>query len=541
MSEAPESTTQTPFSATPDAAFLAAMLAENRALKEQVAQLKQRVEWFEKQFFGRTSEKRVFDLPQQLSLLGFSAEELEKLRSGEEEKQAIVYQRGKGQKQRLDDCVNDSGLRFGEDVPVKRIPVVPPELRGSKADQWEVIDTRFSFKIAQQAAIFVVLQYELPVLKRKGSRKMATTPMIPQVLDNSVADVSFLVGLLVDKFLYHLPLYRQHQRLANAGITLARSTLTNLVHRACSLLKPIVDAQLQNILRSHVLAMDETAIKAGRIPRGGGNPGKMKQGWFWPLYGDADEIVFTYSNSRGRQHIERTLQAQFSGILISDGYSAYASFVEKVQGITAAQCWVHTRRQYLKAEAVYPQLVEQILEGIAALYTLEAKIDEQSLSGEAKRQYRLTHSKPIVDRIFVWVRQQLDQLTLTPSDPLGKALAYTLKREDQLRVFLNDPDVPLDTNHLERGLRPIPMGRKNWLFCWTEVGAEHVGTIQSLITTCKLHDINPTVYLTDVLQRISIHPASAIEELTPRVWKTKFADKPLSSMLQASGYESDAH
>lgn len=267
----------------------------------------------------------------------------------------------------------------------------------------------------------------------------------------------------------------------------------------------------------------------------------MKQGWFWPLYGDADEIVFTYSDSRGRAHIERTLRERFSGILISDGYSAYASYVEKVQDITAAQCWVHTRRQYLKAESLYPQLVEQILEGIGALYTVEARIREQTLMGEGKRRYRIDYSQPIVDRIFVWARQQLDQLTLTPSDPLGKALAYTLKREEQLRVFLEDPQVPLDTNHLERGLRSIPMGRKNWLFCWTEVGAEHVGVIQSLITTCKLHDIDPTVYLTDVLQRISVHPASAIEELTPRLWKTKFAECPMTSMLQASDDASHAH
>jgi hypothetical protein len=176
-----------------------------------------------------------------------------------------------------------------------------------------------------------------------------------------------MVGLLVDKFMYHLPLYRQHQRLAQAGVTLARSTLTNLVHRSCSLLRPIVDAQLDHVLRSHVLAMDETAIKAGRIPRAGAKPGKMKTGWFWPLYGDADEVVFTYSDSRGRRHIEAILQQQFSGILLSDGYSAYASFVEKREGITAAQCWVHTRRQYLKAETMYPQLVKPILDGIAAL------------------------------------------------------------------------------------------------------------------------------------------------------------------------------
>ena len=100
-----------------------------------------------------------------------------------------------------------------------------------------------------------------------------------------------------------------------------------------------------------------------------------------------------------------------------------------------------------------------------------------------------------------------------------------------LRVFLGDPDVPIDTNHLERGLRPIPMGKKNWLFCWTEIGAEQVGIIQSLLVTCKLHGVDPYTYLVDVLQRISIHPASRVEELTPREWKNRFADSPLQSDL----------
>ncbi|MFT6915610.1 MAG: transposase, partial [Motiliproteus sp.] len=141
------------------------------------------------------------------------------------------------------------------------------------------------------------------------------------------------------------------------------------------------------------------------------------------------------------------------------------------------------------------------------------------------------HSKPVVDNFFEWCDKQIRRGDLTPSNPLSKALGYVMKREAALRVFLEDPDVPLDTNHLERTLRPTPMGKKNWLFCWTELGAEHVGIIQSLISTCKLHDINPYTYLTDVLLRISEHPASRVEELTPRVWKEKFADQPLRSDL----------
>ena len=137
----------------------------------------------------------------------------------------------------------------------------------------------------------------------------------------------------------------------------------------------------------------------------------------------------------------------------------------------------------------------------------------------------------MVGYFFPWCRDQLASGGLLPSDPLTKALNYVLSREASLTVFLEDPDVQPDTNHLERALRPIPMGRKNWLFCWTELGAEHVGIIQSLITTCKLHDINPYTYLVDVLQRISQHPASQVADLTPRLWKTRFTDNPLRSLI----------
>ncbi len=351
-------------------------------------------------------------------------------------------------------------------------------------------------------------------------RMINTTAMPPQVLDGCLADVSLLVGLLIDKFQYHLPLYRQHQRLAQAGITVSRASLMNWVKRSIELLRPIVEAQLAHVLQSRVLAMDETPIKASREQKG-----KMKQGWFWPVYGEDHEVVFTWSDSRGRQHIEKLLKEQFKGTLVTDGYAAYARYVQHTEGVTHAQCWVHLRRKFVEADNT------EALGIIGRLYAIEDDIRQQKLWGEKKREYRLTHSKPVVDKFFAWCNAQCQRDDLTPKHPLTMGLKYAINREDALRVFLEDPEVPPDTNHLEREIRPIPLGRRNWLFCWTELGAEHVGLIQSLISTCKLHDIHPYTYLVDVLQRIGIHPASKAEELTPRLWKEKFADNPLRSAL----------
>ena len=509
-------------------------IAENSAeevlvLREEIAVLKHRLAWFEKQLFGQKSEKRPVNNPHQASLLGEPLSET----PAEGETITITNARGKAAKQRPDDCVNGSGLRFSSEVPVEVITLAAPELSGPDADQYEVIGTKSTFRLAQRPASYVVLRYDRDVIKRKGAEQPLPSPAPFNVLDKSIADVSLLVGLLVDKFLYHLPLYRQHQRITQAGITLSRATLTNLVKRAIDLLRPVVDAQLENILRSRVLAMDETPIKAGKAGKG-----KLKQCWFWPLYGDQDEVVFTFSSSRGRLHIENTLRQQFTGTLISDGYAAYARYAQMNEGITHAQCWVHSRRKFVEAQEQEPAAVRQGLDFIAALYRIETVIAEQNLSDDKKRQYRLEHSKAVVDSFFAWCEEQMHRADLAPSNPLLKALGYVSSREHKLRVFLEDPEVPLDTNHLERALRPIPMGRKSWLFCWTELGAEHVGIIQSLITTCRLHDINPYTYLTDVLLRINEHPARQVLDLTPRVWKEKFSENPMRSDLYREGNHS---
>ena len=153
------------------------------------------------------------------------------------------------------------------------------------------------------------------------------------------------------------------------------------------------------------------------------------------------------------------------------------------------------------------------------------------LVDDDKQLYRLTHSKPKVEVFFDWIERQFEHQGFTPTNPFIKALSYARKRQLGLEVFLTDSDVPMDTNHIERALRVIPMGRRSWLFCWTELGARDVGIIQSLIVTCRLHGVDPYTYLVDVLQRVAQHPASRVAELTPRLWKQHFADNPLRSDL----------
>lgn len=491
---------------------ISALEAENRELKRQLA-------WFRRQLFGTKSERRILtDNPHQPLLDGFDDAQANPASAPASEH--ISYTRRKG-KQRDEACVTEQGLRFDDSVPLETIDIgVPPEL----ADAFEVISYKDTYRLAQRPASYVVLHYRRPVVKRVSDGALMTVPAPDGLWRGAMADVSVVAGLLVDKFCFHLPLYRQHQRMAQAGITVARSTPGHWSKHAIALLEPIFEAQLRHILRSRTLALDETPLKAGRAK------GKMKAAWLWPVYGEDDEVAFTFAPTRGRVHLERVLEG-FTGTLLCDGASAYESFVKAGPGLILAQCWAHTRRGFVEAQEADPSAVAEALELIGALYAVERHIGTAQLVGEDKRAYRQAHARPAVDAFFTWATSQCERIELTPSHPLARAIAYAQARQAALRVYLDDPSVEIDTNHVERTLRCIPMGRKNWNFCWNELGAKHVGIIQSLLSTCQLHGVDPYTYLVDVLQRVSIHPASEVEQLTPRCWKTLFADDPLVSDL----------
>jgi len=423
------------------------------------------------------------------------------------------------------DTQQAQGLRFNSSVPVETIIVENPELAGLEAGKdYEVIEEKITHRLAQRSA-YVVLKYVRQVVKLKSAAKPSCIPAPSAVLEKSYADVSFLAWLLIDKFLYHLPLYRQHQRLRAAGIELSRQTLTNLVEQAIMLLEPVYYAQFSSILMSEVLLMDETFVKAGRLKKG-----KLRQAYFWPVYGDRDEVAFPFALSRKHEEVGKIL-GTYSKTLVTDGYEAYARFAEKTQGLVHAHCWAHTRRRFLKAEDVVPKLVKEAIERIGKLYLVEEEIRTNKIRGPDKLAYRTEHSRPVVNEFFTWLHQAMRRECLEPSNLFSKAANYAFERRNGLEVFLSNPEVPIDTNELERTLRPIPMGRKSWLFCWTELGAEHVGKIQSLLQTCRLQGIDPYTWLVGVLQRVDTHPATDVHLLTPRLWKDYFANSPLRSVL----------
>ncbi len=506
---------------------ISSLKAENIRLSDEVKELSSQLKWFKNQLFGQKSERRILDAVdgRQLCL----GEQFQKDCEAEEAETRTVAEHKRRKRRPLSFDEDGQKLFFDESVPVEEIKIDNPEALGLDKDAFEVIGQKITHRLAQRPGAYVILKYVRDVIKiksdDKNDDKIICPPAPDSIFEKSHADVSFLAGLLIDKFQFHLPLYRQRQRLEGAGVQVSRAWLTQLVHRCGDLLEPIVAAQMDSIRRSRVKLMDETPIKAGRKKKG-----KMRKAYLWPVMGGDKEIVFLYFSSREHRCVFEALGEKPGGdsVIVSDGYGAYRAYAKTTE-TKNAQCWAHSRRKFIKAEDVEPIKAKEALDLIRPLWKIEKTIKKKNLQGEAKRFYRLEHSRHIVEKFFSWVDETLKDCALLPSNRLTKALNYVKKRQDALMIFLTDPEVPIDTNELERALRVIPMGRKNWLFCWTEVGAKYLGIFQSLIVSSKMHGIDPYTYLVDVLQRVGEHPKSEVEKLTPANWSKHFAHNPLRS------------
>ncbi|MEZ5653163.1 MAG: transposase [Burkholderiaceae bacterium] len=369
------------------------------AMREQIDSLQSQLDWFKRQLFGHKSEKRPALEHDQAALFERIAADA---KLGE---QTVTVPEHKRRKHRSGDEVNEAGLRFTEDVPVRTIRLSCPELDGPDADQYEIIDYKESLRLARQPGSHVVLRYERPVIRAKADGTLTTVAAPLGVLDHAQVDVSMLAGLLIDKFQWHLPLYRQHQRLAAEGITIAPATIEAWVKRTVELLGPVAAAIKAAILSGDYLKVDETPIKAGRMKSSTGQ-GKMKTG----CTGRSWASTVTSRSRTQRSAAPRWCASCWaSSSRARSRPTATRSMPATPPSSPSARmrCWVHTRRTFIKAEAGEPQVVGQALEMIRALYKIEKELRDHGADSETISATCTELSEPIVDKFFGWVNEQI--------------------------------------------------------------------------------------------------------------------------------------
>ena len=389
-------------------------------------------------------------------------------------------------------CCRGPLVEIGVDAS-ERLDVIPARFR--------VVVTRRP-KLACRACTGVVLQAPAPARLVEGG--MPTEATVAHVLVSRYAD--------------HLPLYRQSQILARQGIEIGREILADWTGTAAAEIVPVVRRMHEILLGSPRLFADETTLPVLDPGRG-----RTKKGFAWAIarddrpWGGTDPpaVVFHYAPGRGAQH-PKALLAGYRGILQCDGYAAYKTLAAANDDITLVFCWSHARREFIElAKGKTAPIATEVLRRIAALYAVEAEVRGQP--AEIRRAVRQAKGRPLAEDLFAWLSAQLARLP--GGSPTAKAIRYALNHRDGLVRFLDDGRIELDTNTVERAIRPLVLSRKNALFASGDDGGARWATVASLVETCKLNGVDPQRYLTELLTRlVNGWPNSRIDELMPWCW-----------------------
>lgn len=353
-----------------------------------------------------------------------------------------------------------------------------------------------------------VKQYRRIKYAKPDSSGVVIGQLPSRPLEKAMAGEGLLAQIIIDKYIDHLPLYRQMQRFERAGVKLAYSTLTDWVSGASQLITPLFEALKTEVLQSNYLHADETPIKVMDKDK----KGETHRGYYWVYQNSIDKIVlFDYQEGRGREGPVDILK-DFKGYLQTDGYVGYEIFAKR-QDITLIHCMAHARRMFNEALDNDEARASHAMEEIQKLYIIERICKEQQLNFAEVKEVRGIKAVPILKNMGLWLQQQYVQVL--PQSAIGKAIAYSLQRWERLSAYVNDGKLNIDNNPVENSIRPIALGRKNYLFAGSHEAAKRSGMLYSLLGTCKMHGIEPYAWLKDVLRRIADHPVNKVNELLP--------------------------
>jgi transposase len=349
---------------------------------------------------------------------------------------------------------------------------------------------------------------------------LVQAPVAPHIIDKGIPTTGLLAQVLVAKFLDHLPLYRQEHIFERAGLAIARSTLAQWVGECGAQLQPLVDALTAELLKHDVLHADETPVAMLKP----GN-GKTHRAYLWSYcttrYNATKAVVFDFADSRAGYHARDFLglpgsehNRGWQGKLVCDDYSGYKQLL--TMGVTEAGCLAHARRKFFDLWANHKsQVAEDALKYFVQLYEVEREV--QDLTPDERRRVRQLKARPVADALNKWLTLQRQKVPA--GSATAKAIDYSLNRWAALTRYLDDGDLPADNNWVENQIRPIAIGRSNWLFAGSLRAGKRAAAVMSLVHSARLNGHDPYAYLKDVLERLPTQPASRVDELLPHHWQ----------------------
>ncbi len=478
------------------------LVSERDEFKRQSEELKRQLDELKRMIFGAKSERYVPIDSNQLRMFEDMIAEKEK----EIEKHTIVYQREKAKKEK------EKPIRSVIPAHFPRVrEVIEPENIDPKAVKiGEEITELLEIK---PMTIFVreIVRPKYALPKEQGV-VIADLPSLPIPKGN--ASASLLAFILISKFVDHLPLYRLLQIFKRQELIISKSTIGGWVSKTSELLQPLYDTFKAKFLEDvDYIQADESPIKVQDIVK----RKTTHRGFMWVYRDPVDKtILFDYHKGRGKDVPEAFFE-NFTGALQSDGYAAYKNLTTKGE-ITLLGCMAHARRYFEKALDNDPKRADHVLLLMQKLYAIERKLREEKTSIEDVKNYRRQHALPILNKIKDYLKLEKDN-TL-PKSSIAVAINYTLNIFDHLKEYINDGRYEIDNNNIENAIRPLAIGRKNYLFAGSHESAQNIAMFYSFFATCKTHNINPHKWLCDVINRIPEQKANNLQELLPQNWKS---------------------
>lgn len=489
-------------SAAKDSA-ISSMAIDLEAYKFQIEQLKRMI-------FGSKRERFIPTMDASQMTMDFwpKAAEIEAAVKAQREMLRITYERKKAKKE-----------HHGRMPLPLHLPVVETILEPSEDTTGMVcIDREITEELGYTAAKLYINRIIRPVYITKEDHQAKQRQVIAELnrpIPKCIASVELLTMIFIDKYIFHLPLYRIHQRIVQMGIPLSTSTLESWVKLAAQLIQPLYAVHRLHVFSEIYQMIDESPIKVQDKEK----KGKCHQGYMWVRYAPLSKsCLFEYHKSRSIKGPLDDL-ATFIGYIQTDGYSGYIHLALR-QGLTHLSCWAHARRYFEKALENDQKRASHVMKLIQLLYAIEARCRESEMTHQERHAYRIEMSLPILNEIGQYIAQERNKVT--PQSPIGKAFEYCANRWDSLQNYLTNGMLEIDSNLVENAIRPLALGRKNYLFAGSHEAAQDIAMFYSFFATCAKNDIDPSKWLTYVMKNINDTKTSQLNNLLPQ-----FIDKNL--------------